>query len=156
MRLRKLEIKDAPLMLEWMHDRNVVEYLAKDFSGFSLSDCQNFIELSQNDAKNLHLAIVDDNDEYMGTVSLKNIDHEKKNAEFAIAIRSCAMRKGYGKFAMQEIINKGFEKLNLLEIYWNVKKDNERAIRFYDGCGYGKIEEDKKLSWYRVSVDIHE
>lgn len=38
--------------------------------------------------KNLHLAIVDENDEYMGTVSLKNIEEDK--AEFAITVRKNA------------------------------------------------------------------
>ena len=32
MKLRKLELKDAPLMLEWMHDETVVEDLHTDFA----------------------------------------------------------------------------------------------------------------------------
>ncbi|MBQ0067167.1 MAG: GNAT family N-acetyltransferase [Phascolarctobacterium sp.] len=138
MRLRKLKSKDAPLMLEWMYDKNVTEHLAKDFSKLTLYDCQNFINKSQNDKNNLHLAVVNDTDEYQGTVSLKNIDYEHKKAEFAIAIRSCAMGKGFGRFAMQEIIKIGLEKLKLQEIYWNVKKDNERAITMYDNLGFTK------------------
>lgn len=31
MRLRDLELKDAPFMLEWMHDENVVEKLRGKF-----------------------------------------------------------------------------------------------------------------------------
>ena len=85
MRLRKLELKDAPLMLEWMHDETVVKDMQADFSSKTLEDCNHFILSSKDTRKNLHLAIVDENDEYMGTVSLKNIEEDK--AEFAIPVR---------------------------------------------------------------------
>ena len=73
MKLRKLELKDAPYMLEWMHDDNVVKYMMKDFKSMRVEDCETFIEKSIGDSKNLNLAIASD-DEYMGTVSLKHID----------------------------------------------------------------------------------
>lgn len=92
MRLRKLELKDAPLMLEWMHDETVVKDMQADFSSKTLEDCNHFFLSSKDIRKNLHLAIVDENDEYMGTVSLKNIEEDK--AEFAITVRKYAMGKG--------------------------------------------------------------
>ena len=39
MRLRRLEEKDCPLMLEWMHDTNVVRNLKNNFSDKKLEDC---------------------------------------------------------------------------------------------------------------------
>lgn len=91
MRLRKLELKGAPLMFEWMHDETVVKDMQADFSSKTLEDCNHFILSSNDTRKNLHLAIVDENDEYMGTVSLKNIEEDK--AEFAITVRKYAMGK---------------------------------------------------------------
>ena len=44
MNLRKLEIKDAPLMLEWMHDKSVVEDLRTNFLTKTIEDCENFIK----------------------------------------------------------------------------------------------------------------
>ena len=38
MRLRNLELKDAPLMLEWMHDPDVVKDLCGNFLDKSLDD----------------------------------------------------------------------------------------------------------------------
>ena len=104
MRLRKLEIKDAPLMLEWMHDKSVVGDLRTDFLQKTIEDVVKFIELSWESNTNLHLAIVSDEDVYMGTVSLKYI--EENSAEFAIAVRSEAMRHGYSWFGMTEILKK--------------------------------------------------
>lgn len=51
MRLRKLELKDAPLMLEWMHDMEVTRNLKKNFSKFSIEDAEQFILHCQNEDK---------------------------------------------------------------------------------------------------------
>ena len=108
-----------------------------DFSSKTLEDCDLFILSSKDTLKNLHLAIVDENDESMVTVSLKNI--EEDNAEFAITIRKCIMGKGYCRFGMREIIRMGLEDINLSRIYWYVDKNNQRAIKFYDKNGYQRI-----------------
>ena len=140
MYLRKLELKDAPLMLSWMHDEMVTKYLQTDFGSKTLSKCHFFIERSLKDTANMHLAIVSDEDEYMGTVSLKHIIDG--SAEFAITVRSCAMGKGYSKYAMETIFDKGFDELNLKSIFWCVSPKNKRAIRFYDKNGYKHISPD--------------
>ena len=37
--------------------------------------------------KSLHYAITEDGGEYLGTISLKNLDLHAKNAEYAIVLR---------------------------------------------------------------------
>lgn len=142
MKLRELEYKDAPFMLEWMHDLSVVESLKRNFETKTLQDCLDFIDSSKSTDKNLHLAVVDSADVYMGTVSLKNIT--EMDAEFAIAVRKFAMGKGYSQYAMTEIIRIGFEKLKLNKIYWCVDPDNKRAIKFYDKNGYQRVKKFSK------------
>lgn len=136
MKLRKLEIKDAPLMLQWMHDKSVVAHLGANFGEKTIEDCKKFIASSWTDKENVHLAVADDADEYMGTVSLKHIDRLHETAEFAITVRAEAMGKGFSRYAMSEIIKLGLNKLLLRRIYWCVSPDNLRAVRFYDKCGY--------------------
>ena len=136
MNLRKLKQQDAPFMLEWMHDEDVTRYMNRDFANMSLKDCQDFISQSQTDSPSIHRAITDDNDVYMGTVSLKNVNLEKNDAEFAIIVRKEAMGKGFAEYGMKEIIRRGFSEFGLDTIYWNVLKDNARAIRFYEKNGY--------------------
>ena len=43
MRLRHLEEKDAPLMLEWMHDPDVVGKLKGNFLNKTLADAEAFL-----------------------------------------------------------------------------------------------------------------
>lgn len=131
MLLRKLKKDDAPLMLEWMHDESVVNDLQNDFASLTLKDAEAFIEGSINSEIDLHLAIASDNDEYMGTVSLKHIDRTGGSAEFAITIRKSAMGKGFAWFAMSEIIRIAFEEKDLDYVYWCVSEKNLRAVNFY-------------------------
>lgn len=140
MKLRPLEEKDAPLMLEWMHDDSVVHNMGTDFSKKTIEDCLNFIETSRKDSLNAHFAITNDADEYMGTVSLKHIHKEEGYAEFAITVRKSAMGQGYSKWGMEEIIRYGFEKLGLHKIYWYVSLKNARALRFYDKNGFMRTD----------------
>lgn len=140
MKLRKLEDRDAPLMLSWMHDVDVVIGLGKDFQHMTLEDCRYFIDAAQDIAHDLHLAIADDQNEYQGTVSLKHIAGGR--AEFAIVVRREAMGQGFSSFAMTEIIRVGLEKIGLKEIYWNVLPTNLRARKFYDKHGYERIESE--------------
>lgn len=144
MRLRKLSLADAPLMLQWMHDENVVHHLGTDFSQKTLEDCVGFIEYANIAEKDLHLAIVNDTDEYMGTVSLKHIQNGM--AEFAITVRACAMGQGFSRFGMAAILEKGIKELGLTAIYWCVSKHNARAVRFYDKNNYQRTQQ--------VPVDI--
>lgn len=146
MKLRKLERKDATLMLEWMHDPTVVENMQIDFARKTREDCEMFIDNSQSDKENIHLAIVDDKDEYMGTVSLKHVTASE--AEFAIVVRKSAMGKGYSKYGMEEVIRHGLNDLGLESVYWYVSPENKRALRFYDKNGYRRIKPFKARGGY--------
>ncbi len=117
-------------MLEWMHDKSVTEKLRTDFASKTIKDAESFIVSSWGDKNNINLAIVSDEDEYMGTVSLKNI--KNGSAEFAITVRAVAMGKGYSWIGMQSIIKKAFEEYGLESVYWCVSRENNRAVRFYD------------------------
>lgn len=133
-------------MLEWMHDDSVVRNLKSDFKSKTLDDCKQFIIDANTLQDQVHLAIVDDDDIYMGTVSLKNIRNH--TAEFAITVRSCAMGKGYSKFGMTEIIKKAFTEYQLNEVYWCVDPQNIRAVRFYDKNGYSKCSAPLNVTGY--------
>lgn len=159
MLLRRLELKDAPLMLEWMHDKNVTNNLRTDFASKTLQDAEGFIRWSWDDRENVNLAIVSDEDEYMGTVSLKHI--EDGSAEFAITVRAEAMGRGYSWFGMESIIEKAFNEYGLESVYWCVSRDNTRAVRFYDKHNFhealdipqkvlGCYEGIENLKWYSV------
>ncbi len=162
MKLRALQKKDAALMLEWMHDENVYSFLSKDFSHMTIEDCQKFIsEAASLSGSSRHYAIADENDEYMGTISLKNIEWEEKRAEYAISCRTKAMGKGFAKAATEELFRIAFCELGLELLYLDVYDYNVRAQRLYQKVGFRQTEKpkflegewDSRLLWFEKRPD---
>ena len=155
--LRKLQKKDAPFMLEWMHDSDINCNFQASFASADLSDVYEFIDNSFSE-DNQHFAFVNKEDEYMGTVSLKNISHKNKNAEYAIVSRKTAQGTGLARVATEKLLKYAFEELGMHKIYLNVLEENKRAIKFYEKTGfvYEGLSKDavniqgefKNLLWY--------
>jgi len=158
--LRPLEPRDAPLILEWMKDNEVNQYFRFNPDSVTIDSVNEFILNSQNNKTDNHFAIVDETDEYLGTVSLKSIDYTAKTAEYAIVLRKSAQGKKCGYFATNKILDYGFNKLDLQRIYLNVLSENKIAVSFYERFGFvyeGEFvnhisirEKLHSLKWYRV------
>jgi RimJ/RimL family protein N-acetyltransferase len=160
MKLRQLLEKDVPFMLEWMKDGQVNQFFRFNPDDVTEDSIKCFIRKSAEEKNTYHFAIADCHDEYLGTVSLKHVDEEARNAEYAISLRSYAQGKGVGKFATESILEFAFCHLNLERIYLNVLSDNIRAIAFYRKIGFiyegefcrhiyvqGSL---KNIKWYRM------
>ncbi len=154
-RLRNLEVKDVPFMLEWMHDPQIQKCFQKNMLGMSQDDAEEFCRTSaenqrnkENECSDIHYAIVEEQDEYLGTISLKSIDRVSASAEYAISTRSCVQGRGVAQEATRLILQKGFNEMGLNRVYLNVLSDNTRAVRFYEKCGFvfeGEFREHIKL-----------
>ncbi|MCL2089178.1 MAG: GNAT family N-acetyltransferase [Oscillospiraceae bacterium] len=162
-KLRTLNPKDAPLMLEWMKDIQVNRYFRFNPDNVSIDSVNEFIANSQDNKVDNNFAIVDHTDEYLGTVSLKNIDTVVKSAEYAIALRKSAQGKKCGYHATMKILEYGFYELGLQRIYLNVSAENKTAVSFYERFGFvyeGEFVnhisirgELHTLKWYRLLRD---
>ncbi|MCQ2482215.1 MAG: GNAT family N-acetyltransferase [Clostridia bacterium] len=162
-KLRQLEFKDIDYMLEWMHSEESKSIFQKDMSNITYEMAQNFINNSQGDTfadGYVHFAVVDDDDEYLGTISLKNIDMENSCAEYAVSMRTKARGTGASMTATKAILNIAFLKYNLHRVYLNVLTTNERANKFYQKVGFvfeGTSKDSlcirgefKSLNWYSM------
>lgn len=140
--LRELKEKDAPFMLEWMHDADIQKSFKRRMADSTVDDVMDFIKKAASTATvstgtDLHFAIADKaDDQYLGTVSLKKIDLENGNAEFAIVTRKKAHGKGIGHQATILILKKAFYEIGLQRVYLNVFSNNTAAIRLYERCGF--------------------
>lgn len=158
--LRELQEKDAPYMLEWMLDPSISCFFRFDVRDMTEDSCRQFIVESGKSTRCWHYAIADESDEYLGTVSLKNINYEKGEAEYAISTRKRAHGTGAALEATRQIWKIAFLKLNLKRIYLNVLDENQRANAFYQKAGYcfkcseeNAVEirgEKKTLNWYEI------
>lgn len=162
-KIRKLAEKDVPFMLEWMHDEESKSIFQAPFDAMTEEDVLKFVNNSFDD-DNQHFAIVDDkDDEYLGTISLKNIDYKNKNAEYAISTRKKARGSGCNSVASHLLLTYAFDNLGLNRVYLCVLSSNVRAQKFYEKIGFiyeGKFKnhlyqngEFKDLLWYGVLKD---
>jgi len=160
MRLRQLGKKDAPLILEWMKDPNINCFFRFDPETITIESIINFIDKAMNSQTDRHYALVDDADTYLGTISLKNINMVRKNAEYSISIRKNIIGTGAALFGTTEVLKIAFSKLKLHKVYLNVLSDNFRAIRFYEKIGFvfeGEFVDHlfirsqyRSLKWYAI------
>lgn len=160
--IRRFEHKDAEFMLEWMHEKNIKNAFRFPFERSTLESVTQFIDSSFSDTDR-HFAIVSETDEYLGTISLKNISQADRSAEYAIVVRRVARGTGVAKLATQEILDYAFETMGLHKVYLNVLEKNERARHFYVKCGfvYEGISKDaifldgryESLAWYGIIND---
>lgn len=157
MKLRRLLEKDAAGILEWMKDDDINKFFRFDPGTQTEKTVIEFIKNSYSDTQK-HYAVVEEDDEYLGTVSLKNIDKVNENAEYAISMRKKAQGTGAADFATREILKLAFADMALGKVYLNVLSDNLRAVAFYKKMGaeyegtfrhHIKINgKFKDLSWY--------
>lgn len=158
--LRKLEFKDIPFMLEWMHDEGINCNFQYPFNEMDAKKAEEFIKNSFKENER-HFAFTNENDEYLGTISLKNISWKNNNAEYAIVTRRKAQGTGVTKDATKGILEYAFWELKLHKVYLNVLEKNKRAQHFYEKCNFlyeGAAREAVKINnkyydllWYGIT-----
>lgn len=163
-KLRKLQKEDMEGMLEWMNDSDIRHNFLFSLDRLDEKRVLQFIENAEVvpiDGKSVHYAITDkESDEYLGTISLKEVSIVNKNAEYAISLRKKAQGKGIASKATKEILRLAFEQFKFERIYLNVFSNNVRAIRLYEKCGFtfeGEFRnhflvegEYRSLKWYSI------
>lgn len=134
--LRKLKKDDAKYMMEFCKDNEISKSFKFTRKDCSINKFNSFIERSWDDSENKHFAIENSNNEFVGTVSLKNISYIDGNAEYSIVTLRKFWGSGIAKFATRKIIDIAFNELGLRKIYLNVISTNKRAIKFYEKLGF--------------------
>ena len=158
-RLRRLEEKDIPGMLEWMHDPEINCWFRFDAASMTEERARNFIDGSFTETSR-HYAIADDGDNYLGTISLEDIDRENAHALYAVSLRPEAWGHDIALIATKMLLEIAFHELDLELVYLNVLSDNGRAKRFYEKAGFryeGRFRKHLKLrgewrdwDWYSI------
>lgn len=164
MKLRKLQEEDIKGMLEWMTDSDIQKSFRFSSDCIDEKKVLQFIKSAETtpmEGKSIHYAIADEeSNEYLGTISLKEVSISNKNAEYAISLRKNAQGRGIGAQATKEILKLAFEEFALEKVYLNVFSDNIRAIKLYEKCGFifeGEFRshlliegEFRSLKWYSI------
>jgi UDP-4-amino-4,6-dideoxy-N-acetyl-beta-L-altrosamine N-acetyltransferase len=149
-RINLLELKeeDNPLIVKWRNKDEVRRNLLSH-SILTLESQQIWFEdYQKDDTDQTFIIFVKEDEEKIGTVSLNDIDMEKKDSEYGIMIgEQKYLGKGYAKEATIMILKYAFEHLLLNRVTLKVLDNNLPAIKLYDKLGF-KVEEKIKEDDY--------
>ena len=142
--LRELRMDDLDGFYSWQNDPEISQYYAFTRTPRTREAAKKALAsiVDGVDSESLHFAIVrrdpgENEEPFIGVVSLKNIHPIDRHAEFATVI--CAtehMGKGYGRAASLCMIRHGFETLHLRKIYLSILAGNARVIHLYESMGF--------------------
>tara|TARA_R100001369_G_C3298959_1_gene165343 strand:+ start:613 stop:1137 length:525 start_codon:yes stop_codon:yes gene_type:complete len=140
--LRALEPEDLDVVYDIENDTSLWE-LSDTQTPYSRFLIKQYLENAQQDifeAKQLRLAVCDKNDKTVGLIDVFDLDIKNKRAGIGILIKSESDRyKGYGKEALELLVNYCFAALHLHQVYANISESNLPSLKLFQGNGFKKI-----------------
>lgn len=141
--LRALEPEDLEFIYVIENDENIWE-ISNTITPYSRFLIKQYLENAQQDiyeAKQLRLAICE-NDSLapIGLIDLFDFDPKNSRAGVGIIIQDDENRsKGYGKEALELVINFSFLQLQIHQLYANIQTENDASIKLFSTFGFQKI-----------------
>jgi diamine N-acetyltransferase len=135
--LRPLERADAPTLVPWFNDPEVLRTVAR-YRPLNLQEEEAWLERAAGSEHDLGLGIVPRaTDQLVGVTGLHQMDFKNRHAAFGIIIGDKeSWGKGYGTEATGLLIQYAFDTLNLNRVWLHVYEFNERGIRAYEKVGF--------------------
>jgi len=151
--LRALEPEDLIAIHRIENDERLWS-VSETLVPFSVYNIKEYIANAHKDiyeVKQLRLVICDTTSrELIGLVDLFDYDPHNARAGVGILIESETNRgKGYGKEALDLILNYGKTHLKLHQLYANILEDNIASIQLFTNAGFVVV--GVKKDWRRVS-----
>jgi len=148
--LRALEPEDLDFVYAIENDTALWE-LSDTQTPYSRFLIKQYLENAQQDifeAKQLRLAICNNNDNTIGLIDVFDFNIKNKRAGIGILIKSESERfKGYGKEALELLVEYCFSKLHLHQVYANISENNLPSLNLFEGNGFKKIGLKKDWSF---------
>ncbi|WP_407557655.1 GNAT family N-acetyltransferase [Winogradskyella sp. 4-2091] len=148
--LRALEPEDLEFVYEIENDTNLW-YLSDTQTPYSRFLIKQYLENAQQDifeAKQLRLAICNVQKETIGLIDVFDFDIKNKRAGIGILIQDNENRNlGYGKEALNLLVNYCFSTLHLHQVYANISENNLASLKLFETNGFKKIGLKKDWSF---------
>ena len=135
-RLRAIELQDLETLRKWINDPETASYLAMSWP-VSMRDQQDWFERLRKDSDRKKLAIELLQGEFIGLLSLMNIDHINQSVEIGITIGVTNYRgKGLASRALRLAVHMLFTHFNYHRIWAEILETNEPCLRLFKHAGF--------------------
>ncbi|WP_298756517.1 GNAT family N-acetyltransferase [uncultured Psychroserpens sp.] len=150
--LRALEPEDLEFIHEIENNQDIWE-ISNTITPYSKFLIKQYLEQAHKDifeVKQLRLVICDTNDKTLGMIDLFDFDFKNRRAGVGILIKESANRqKGYGKEALQLLINYSTSHLDMHQLFCNISEDNTMSLKLFENQGFEII--GLKKDWNYVN-----
>lgn len=135
--LRPVLESDLEKFKEWDDDHDIVRWAGKKFP--SHQDIYIWYNSLRRDRTRLALSILKYDGDLIGEIELEHICWKSGSAELKVFIgQKHLWDQGYGTDAIATLITYVEQRTRLVEVYLRVARDNIRALRCYEKCGFIK------------------
>jgi RimJ/RimL family protein N-acetyltransferase len=131
--LHAFETENIKELHRWMNDSVSISMVGR--TPLTYEQTVNHVEKKRQNG-DLLLAIKNEEKRLIGWIFLQNIELEHGRASIGILLAPEARGQGYGKPAMEHMIDIGFKQLRLNKIYLTTRGVNEQAISLYKKIGF--------------------
>ena len=144
--LRPITIDNTDLIVKWRNSDSVRKHFIFRET-FTKEMHIIWMNTKVTSGQVIQYIICSNNDVPIGSIYFRDINNEKKEADFGIFIgEETATGKGYGYDAILVFVKKGFEMLNLKKIVLRVIGSNGRAIHVYENIGFKGVRKEIEIS----------
>lgn len=148
--LRALEPEDLEFVYQIENDTSLWE-LSHTQTPYSKFLIKQYLKNAQQDiyeAKQLRLAICNNNDQTIGLIDVFDFDIKNKRAGIGILIQYKENRaKGFGKEALELLTHYCFSTLHVHQVYANIDENNVASLKLFEANGFKKIGLKKDWSF---------
>ena len=137
--LRPLEMADVTgPYLTWLNDYEVTRFMETGVFPTTAEGLQKYVETVADSPTNIMLAIMEKkSNQHVGNIKLGSIQWIHRRADLGIMIgEKSVWGKGYGKEAMELVLEFGFKRLQLNKIFLGVFADHHPAVESYQKLGF--------------------
>lgn len=150
--LRALEPEDLDFIHEIENNQTIWE-ISNTITPYSKFLIKQYLEQAHKDifeVKQLRLVICNYNDVALGMIDLFDFDFKNRRAGVGILIKDSEQRqKGYGKEALDLLINYSTSNLDMHQLFCNISEDNTLSLKLFQQKGFEII--GLKRDWNYVN-----
>lgn len=137
--LRAIEPEDIDIVYDMENDTGFWK-ISNTTIPYSRNMLKQYIDNSQNDLfidRQLHLIIVsNEENNVLGSVNLSDFSPLNSHAAVGILIKEKYRRKGYGKDALNLLIDYSFKILHINQLYAYIAANNTQSLKLFRSCGF--------------------
>ena len=134
--------------LKMINDEETQKFIGETTFTVTFDQEMNWVKDNMIDGLPIFSMIEKDTNEFIGNIDITIKD--ENTGELGICITKDKWNKHFGTESIKIMLEYGYNELKLKNIYLNVHKDNPRAIKCYENCGFKITGEGKLPSDYHM------